>query len=628
MCGIAGIIGSNQEYCRVQLLEAMLSAMIHRGPNGTHIETFSESGFFGHNRLAVIDLNPRAKQPMWDATHRYCLTFNGEIYNFREIKKVLIQLGRHFCTESDSEVLVEAWAEWGISAIDRLVGMFAFGVWDDQLKQLFLVRDRMGEKPLYYAPIKNDFLRGLIFSSELKGLLVYPFFQKKISPAALDYYLSYGYASSQEAIFENSHKLPPASYLQFDCNTGQHRLIEYWSLSHSFKNKCTLSFSDATENLRTLLKNSVISQLISDVPLGAFLSGGIDSSAIVGEMAKNHKVAHTFSIGFREKSYSELKNSKIVSRHFSTEHHTKIVGDDIENHVEKIIGVFDEPFTDTSLIPMYYLSQYTREKVTVALSGDGGDELFGGYSTYQADRYHRVLSRIPPAIKNQLIKACAYLPVSHKKISFDYKIKQFLQGALLNNQQAHFKWREIFSKQQKNQLLLFPGEMPDTLSLNLRWFKDVEGCHYLDQAMYVDMKTWLVDDILTKSDRTSMAHSLEVRAPFLDHRLVEFAASLPIQYKIQSGSGKHVLKASQKKILPNKIIFQSKKGFNSPISHWLSGELFKMAHDITTSQCMLKWFNQNAIEKLWLEHQKGVCDNGYRLFNLMCLGLWHQQHLS
>lgn len=622
MCAITGIISTIPEYNQVNFLKLILSKLSHRGPDTTAIEIFNQSGCFGHNRLSIIDINERSTQPIWDVSHRYCLSFNGEIYNYLSLKKTLMQLGHHFRTASDSEVLVEAWAEWGINTIKELVGMFAFAIWDNNLKYLYLVRDRMGEKPLFYAEIKDNIQNGLIFASGLKGLIQYPWINKTLSLTALNHYLSFGYTATTDCIFSKIYKLPPASYLLYDTNKNAYKISQYWLLENFFQNKKNIDFKDAREQLNFLLKNSVAQQSIADVPLGAFLSGGIDSSSIVSQMRQNnHNKINTFSIGFYEKTYDELKNSKRVAQYLSVEHFTQIVSPPSFETLSKIIRSFDEPFSDTSLIPTYLLCKFSKQFVKVALSGDGSDELFCGYTTYQADRYHQFIKHFPMLIKIFLAKTSNHFPVSFNKISFDYKLKQFFRGCLLDLRQAHFAWREIFHMEQKEKLLndqfIFLLKK-NPVESNLNIFNNVSNCHALDQMMYVDIKTWLVDDILVKVDQTSMANSLEVRAPFLDHRLVEFAASLPIQFKID----KRILKSSQKTNLPNFVLTQSKKGFNSPVSHWLARDLFSMAHDITTGRYLTQWFNKKSIDTLWLEHQNGICDNGLRLFNLFCLGVW------
>lgn len=629
MCGIVGIIGNSEN--KALMLNNALQVQRHRGPDGTSVEFFNDIGCFGHNRLSIIDLSQHAKQPMWDRSHRFCLSFNGEIYNFKTLRKELIRLGRTFQTESDSEVLIEAWSEWGVNTINRLVGMFAFAVWDHHQKELFLVRDRMGEKPLYYGYIDNQIGNGVVFASELKGILAQNVIEKKLSLSALNHYLKFGYTNTADCIFENIYKLSPASYLHFSYLSKKIEIKTYWHLSSFFNQKIAIPFSEAVQNLNDLLSDSISQQRIADVPLGAFLSGGIDSSTIVSKMSdQRFKKINTFSIGFYDEAYNELKQSQMVANQLGVAHFVKKVGLSLADDIVSIVNAFDEPFADTSLIPTYYLCQFARENVTVSLSGDGGDELFGGYTTYQADRHYRSMKSLPLSIRKYLVSACRFLPTSFSKVSLDYKIKQFLNGCLHEPQQAHFSWREHFSTLERNLLIkedIKKIMMSQDNDANINWFKDVSACHYLDQAMYVDMKTWLVDDILVKVDRASMAHSLEVRAPFLDHRIVEFAASLPVEYKIKGRSGKHILKVSQHKYLPKKITYQSKKGFNSPVAQWLSGDLYNIARDVTLGSKLSNWFNTETIEDLWIAHQNRSCDNGYRLFNLFCFGLWCEKYL-
>src|SRR3990167_5479933 len=488
MCGITGLISNNPAYCKNVFLEPVLSSMHHRGPDATQIENLTQWGCFGHNRLAIIDLDSRSHQPMWDKSHRYCLVFNGEIYNYLSLKKELMQLGHTFLTQSDSEVLVEAWCEWRTKAIQKYVGMFAFAIWDDLLKQLYLVRDRMGEKPLFYAPIKNDFKNGIIFASELKGLIQYPFVEKTLSLSAINHYLSFNYTATTDCIYKNIYKLPPASYLIYDANTCEYKIDQYWILENYFYNKKTMNFNDAQDRLNDLLKNAVQQQSISDVPLGVFLSGGIDSSSIVAKMRENNfNQIDAISVGFNERTYSELDNSKKLANDFSIMHHTQIISPNINETLPTIINSFDEPFADTSLIPTYFLTEYARQFVKVSLSGDGGDELFGGYDTYSADRYYQLFKYLPAIAKHLLVKMANHLPTSFNKISFDYKTKQFLNGCLLSAEKAHLSWREVFSLKQKK--LLFTNELrfllnEDTMKNNLAWFDHVKDCHYLDRAMY------------------------------------------------------------------------------------------------------------------------------------------------
>lgn len=627
MCGIAGSISALNEN-RHDFVENMLRKIRHRGPDGSGIIKAGPA-ILGHQRLAILDLSTHANQPMWDSNKRHYLVFNGEIYNFGALREELSQLGHQFNTRSDTEVLLNAWMEWGIKSLSKFVGMFAFAIWDTAEQTLIMARDRMGEKPLFYSGFHENFEKGLIFSSELKSLIEHPAIPKKISLSAISEFLSQNYLLTDTCIFENIHKLPPAHYLIYQLD--QKPIIKcYWELKRFFHEKNhTISFNEAKEQFNHLIKTATTQQSYADVKVGAFLSGGIDSSTIVAQMAQqNSNNVHTFSIGFSEKSYNELPASMITAEHLKVSHKTKIVHPQIQELLPKLAYMFDEPFADTSMIPTYLLAEFAREFVKVSLSGDGGDELFGGYVTYQADRLHQHISKFPKFILKTLQQIIYLSPTSFSKISLDYKLKQFIQGCLHDYPAAHVSWRTIFSINEK--IKLFHPEFHEIAKINpfdkiQPYFEEVKNCNPLDQAMYVDMKTWLVDDILVKVDRASMAHSLEVRAPFLDHNIVEFAASLPVHYKIAGRRGKHIIKESQKDFLPKTIRVRKKEGFNSPISIWLNNELYDLAYSLTTSNKLLRWFEKSSIESLWKQHKNHIHDHGYKLFGLLNLALWLEE---
>lgn len=636
MCGIVGSLNwykADNEH----LIQRMTSTLAHRGPDAEKVITLGPL-VLGHRRLSIIDLSPLSNQPMCDHSGRYWIVYNGELYNFKILKKELIALGHQFKTESDTEVVLEAWKRFGIGCLQKFVGMFALALWDKEEQSLLLVRDRMGEKPLYFSRQDNN---NIIFASEMTALCLHPSLAFKINPRALSQFLSLNYVLTDACILEGVEKLPPAHYLLL--KKGQKPEIRcYWDLSSHFKNKnlnpthiptptsTWKSKEEAAEQLHSLLVNTVDDQMISDVPLGAFLSGGIDSSSIVSAMTQK-KSAHniqTFSIGFHEASYNELAESKIVAQHLNVDHHTQIIDADMVRMLPNIIQRTDEPFADSSMIPTYFLAEFSRQNVKVCLSGDGGDELFSGYDTYTADKLHQYMQFIPKSlIKLASTGVTKYWPVSHNKVSLDYKLKQFLKGCQMDFQHAHYFWRVIFSDQEKAAILR-DDVKSEVLQHNPyqgfeKHFADVADCHPLDQASYVDMKTWMVDDILVKVDRLSMAHSLEVRAPFLNHHLVEFAASLPVDWKMKFFQKKHILKLSQKTTLPHAILHRTKKGFNAPISPWFTGKLQTLAKESTLDNPFLKqWFKPDALEQLWKEHQHHVQDHGLKLFGLMCLGLW------
>lgn len=641
MCGIVGSLKwGNPD--PPGLIKRMTQALNHRGPDALGVQSLGPLTL-GHARLSIIDTSISSNQPMQDQARRYWIVYNGEIYNYQVLRQNLKALGHSFSTRSDTEVILEAYKEWGVDCLQHFVGMFALAIWDNQEKTLFMARDRLGEKPLYYALFPSDQLNNLtnhsdiIFASELKSMLLHPQITFKINPRALNEMLSLNYTLTDSCMIDNVHKLAPAHYLLIQ--PGKSPLLkQYWNLSQVFQQKkLTLSKAAAIEELNHFIQEAVRGQMISDVPLGAFLSGGIDSSTIVAAMTEigNAKLTQTFSTGFREKSYNELAESRIVANHLSVDHHTQIVDGNLTELLPKIIQHCDEPLADTSIIPTYFLAKFAREQVKVCLSGDGGDELFAGYETYAADKIHRWLRFFPKGLLNAASSmAGSLLPVSHQKISLDYKVKKFLQGCHMDFRRAHYFWRTIFTEAEKR-ILVQPDLHARVFSEDPfhqfnQFYKEVEGCHPLDQASYVDIKTWLVDDVLVKVDRFSMAHSLETRAPFLDHRLVEFAASLPVQWKMKGFEKKHLLKISQKKKLPHSTLFRAKKGFNAPISTWFMKDLQSMGREITLDTSLEAWFVKKEIENLWQEHLSGHKDQGLKLFGLTCFGLWlnHYQSLQ
>ncbi len=624
MCGICGVV--NWEGTPdAEPVRAMSSTMVHRGPNADGL-IIRPPAILAHRRLSIIDLSDGANQPMVDDSGRYSITFNGEIYNYRVLRTKLEGFGIRFRTQSDTEVLLNAYIAWGLECLQHLNGMFAFAIWDDVDKRLFLARDRLGEKPLYYSRLAGG---GIVFASELKALRRHPAVSRRINPRAVSQFLSLNYVLGDECILNGVQKLPPAHYLVVEaCKT--HAPQCYWYLAKYFREKRHFdSVHEATNELNSLIKDAVNMRLVSDVPLGAFLSGGLDSSTIVAAMARLRPPHQnlTFSSGFSEESFTELPKARFVAHYLGTDHYDQIVEGDSATALRDIVRCGDEPFADTSIIPTYFLSRFAVKHVTVCLTGDGGDELFGGYETYIADRIHGPLHRLPGSITGTLNRFINLLvPSRFDKVSLDYKIKKFLSGARLNQDQAHYHWRTIFSQAEKSELVRAERhaevlEMDPCLSF-LTHAHEVADVDFLDRAMYTDIKTWLVDDILHKVDRASMANSLETRAPFLDHKVVEFAASLPVHLKVHGFQKKYLLKKSQRPFLPSHIIHAKKQGFNAPVSHWLNGTFEETARRITHEGPLLDWLNPEAMAKLWDDHKSRRQDNGLKLFGLLCLGLW------
>jgi asparagine synthase (glutamine-hydrolysing) len=623
MCGICGSV--NWEASDVDAVRAMSSAMVHRGPNANGL-AIRGPAILAHRRLSIIDLSDDANQPMADKSGRYAITFNGEIYNYRVIRAELESIGIKFRTQSDTEVLLYAYITWGIECLQYLNGMFAFAVWDVFDKRLFLARDRLGEKPLYYSRLPGG---GLVFASELKALRLHPMVSRRINPRAISQFLSLNYVLSDECIIDGVQKLPPAHYLIVEC--GENNAPQcYWNLAKHFRKKRSFgSANEATDELNSLITNAVDIRLVSDVPLGAFLSGGLDSSTIVAAMSRLRPPRQnlTFSSGFSEESFSELPKASSMAQFLGVHHYDQVVDGNTATALETIVRCADEPFADTSIIPTFLLSKFAAKHVTVCLTGDGGDELFGGYETYIADRIHGPLHRLPgPIIKMLNLLTNALVPSSFDKVSLDYKLKKFLSGARLDQDCAHYHWRTIFSEAEKSNLVRAKRHA-EVLTVDpclsfLAHAHQVADLHFLDRAMYTDIKTWLVDDILHKVDRASMANSLETRAPFLDHKVVEFAASLPVNFKIHRFQKKYLLKKSQRQFLPSHIIDAKKQGFNAPVSHWLNGAFEKTITRVIRDGPLLDWLNREALTKLWDDHKSGRQDNGLKLFGILCLGMW------
>ncbi len=618
MCAIAGILSWNKDNNSV-VLKKMTETMAHRGPDAYgdwHNEVIS----LGHQRLSIQDTSVAANQPMHDFSGRYVIAFNGEIYNFQKLKKTLTQCGYQFKTHGDTEVILAAWNHWGVDALSYFEGMFAFALWDNHLKELYLVRDRFGEKPLYYFKLPNN---GVVFASELKGLLKHPACPKSLNPNAISQFLSLNYILTEQCILEGVHKLAPANYMIFKEN--QEPITRpYWSLAESFHApKWDLSEAELIEQFNELFTDTVKDCSLSDVPLGIFLSGGIDSSTIAASIKRASINEHlkAFTIGFTNKSYNELDKAKLVANNMQIKHLWEITTPENALFVKKIAENLDEPFADTSMIPMYTLASLARKNATVCLSGDGGDELFGGYETYRADILRNIFQYLP--FKNLLSTLAGYAPVSHKKVSFDYKLKQFTKGLSLSPERAHYSWRTIFSDAEKKDILRNTHKNAvlnhDPFEVFSKFYDDVKSCNMLEQHFYVDLKTWMVDDILVKVDRISMMHSLEVRAPFLNHKLAEWAIRLPTKHKIHKLRTKYLLKKSQEKNLPNSVLYGKKEGFSSPVSEWMTRDIVDQIRDNTT---ICEWLDKDQISKLWKNHNEKIVDCSYKLFGLFCLSSW------
>lgn len=623
MCGICGKVNYSGVVTH-GLIYGMCRAMSHRGPDSEGVAIEDNVGL-GHRRLAIIDTSDAGLQPMWDHSHRYIVVFNGEIYNFIELRNELLACGAKFVGRTDTEVLLESYKFWGISCLERFNGMFTFALWDTQAKELLLARDRFGKKPLFWAETQDG---GVVFGSCLRSLLCDPALRVTISPDALGRYLSFNYVSGDGSLLDPVRKLPPASFLILRPGGGR-RTGRYYDLSRSFHAKRRFaSEAEAAEELAVLLRDSVRCRMISDVPLGAFLSGGVDSSAIVSAMCgvrSAHEV-QTFSIGFREKSYDELPMARRVAKHLGVHHREAYVEADLLHGLQDLVLFGDDPLADSSLLPTHHLCGFARRHVTVALSGDGGDETFAGYETYVADRLSRGLAWLPGWTFAMMSRAMdSLVPASHAKVSLDYKIRHFLRGHDKQHWRSHAAWRRIFTREEQRRILRQPWRDAALASRPEEDFarldSEVAGCHFLDRAMYMDLRTWLLDDILVKVDRASMAHGLEARAPFLDYRLVEFAASLPVEMKLKGLRKKYLLRRMLRGSIPREAIDQPKKGFNAPVAHWVADWLEKLVK-CGPQGLFGDVVDHSELMRLLEEHRARKRDNGHKLFGLLMLHIW------
>ena len=620
MCGIVGIIDQRKQVDR-NLLANMTKSLKHRGPDDSDIwiNKLGNVGL-GHCRLSIIDLSKAGRQPMADDNKKILITYNGEIYNFKQIKKELEKKGYQFKSETDTEVIINAYKEWGTACLNKFNGMFSFGIYDDANKKLFLARDRVGKKPLYYAQYNGKF----IFSSELKSILCDSEFTHEIDYRALNFYLTFGYISFDFTIFKYIRKLPPAHMMVYDIRNNKIDITRYWDVPDSDGKK--YKEEELLEELEYLLEDAVRLRLVSDVPLGAFLSGGLDSSLVVAMMAKtSNKEVKTFSIGFKDKKYNELSYARIVADYFGTKHTEFIVEPDQFSIIDELANHLDEPFADSSMIPTYYLSKVTRKYVKVALSGDGGDELFGGYSSYIATLGNYYINKFIPLSLRKIISRYSE-NLSDKVVSKKQllRLKYTFHEAFIDRiSHAYFKdaYRKKLLNNETFNMLSDRYNEPEEFISNIL---NNSNRDLINTLGYVDFKNYLPEDILTKVDRMSMKVSLEVRCPFLDYRIVEFAfKKLNGNLKIKDKTRKYMLKKLAKKILPNTLNLNRKWGFNVPVSNWFREDL-----NLYINNTLLSWenefFKKSYIQRLIDEHKYGV-DHGGRLFTLLVFYLWHRR---
>lgn len=619
MCGITGILYPHPSR-RVEpsQLRAMNETLTPRGPD--------EAGFFvkanvglAMRRLAIIDVQG-GQQPAANEDQSIQVIQNGEIYNFKELREGLAKNGHRFRSDSDTEVLPHLYEEKGPAFVEELNGMFAIAIWDDRYQQLILARDRMGKKPLYYYSGNEIFL----FASELKALLAYPNLPREISSKALEKYLLYEYIPAPETIFKNIWKLPAGFFGIW--KGGQFKTERYWDIPANGSFPKTIE--EAQDELELKLKQAVKRRLISDVPLGAFLSGGIDSSTIVALMAEHLPAQRvkTFSIGFDEASFDESSYARQVARYFGVEHHEeKLSVQKMLAILPEVINFLDEPLGDASILPTYLLSRFTRQHVTVALGGDGGDELFAGYPTFLASKWARIYEKIPATLrKNFLEPAIQSLPVSTRYFSLDFKLKQFVKGTAYPLPQRHIIWTGSFSPPELTALLSHPADTTALFAPALACSPNGEPSRNGNNELCLYQKLYLQDDILTKVDRASMACSLEVRAPFLDKEIVEFVSPLPYRWKLKGWTMKHLLKKLMRGKLPKNILHRRKQGFAIPVAEWLKNDLKAKVIDTLHPTKINRegFFDAAYVQQLLREHTAGQANHSKKLWTLLMFEWW------
>ena len=625
MCGICGVAGGASD--SRELVERMCAALAHRGPDdegSVHLDGVT----LGIRRLSIIDLEG-GHQPIHNEDSRLWVVQNGEIYNHLDLRSELMAAGHSFYTQSDTEVLVHGYEEWGEDVVERLNGMFAFALLDRSRGVVFLARDRMGIKPLHYAIDGNR----LVFASELKALLCDPPLRRGIDPVALDQYLALEYVPSPLSMVRGISKLPPAHTLTWSVASGTERIRRYWApdLAEGQGVGPPRSLDAHGEELRAVLRESVRKELISDVPLGVFLSGGIDSSAVAAMMAELGSDVKSFSVGFADRSFDESGYARQVARHLGTEHRELTLEPDmLLGLIPKLASLLDEPLGDASIIPTYLLSEFTRRHVKVALGGDGGDELFAGYPTMQAHRLAGFYSRAPGVVRRGLVEPVVRrLPVSRDNLSFDFRAKRFVSGGSHPVAERHQRWMGSFAAEERTALL--SGEMRSEVARNGRGdpvaaVLDGAGLRDpLNQVLLIDMRMYLENDILVKLDRASMMASLEGRVPLLNNDFVEYATRLPLNMKLRGLRSKFLFKRALRGVLPDPILKRPKKGFGIPVAHWFRGPLKEQMLSVLSPERMAQkgFFDPAAVGVLVRDHLEGRHDNRKQLWTLFAFELWH-----
>lgn len=626
MCGIVGIVRNDRSDVDQALLARMCAAIRHRGPDDDGFY-FNGAVGLGMRRLAIIDLKG-GRQPIHNQDRTAWVVFNGEIYNYRELRDKLEKLGHTFYTNSDTEAIIHAYDQYGADCPKHLRGMFAFAIWDERTQELFLARDRVGKKPLLYAQVNGQF----IFGSEFSALLLHPDIGRDIDAEALHHYLSFMCVPAPLTVYRAIRKLEPGHSLRW--RKGEIKIERYWQ--PDFSKKLNISEQEAGERAIEILRDAVKVRLMSEVPLGAFLSGGIDSSAVVALMSEvSSAPIQTFSIGFEEQAFSELHHARRVAEYVGADHHEFIVRPDALEVLPALVEHYGEPYADSSAIPTYYVARETRKHVTVALNGDGGDESFAGYERYAAMRLAETYHRIPALLRDSVMRhAIELIPSSVNWRGRVRDVKRFIQAASLPKAERYLRWVSVFGSRAKQDLYSedFRQQTLRVSAANMLdpWFARANGFGVVDAALFTDIMTYLPNDLLVKVDIATMANSLEARSPFLDHHVMEFAASLPEKFKLRRLTTKYLLKRMLKKLLPAENLDRRKMGFGVPIGHWFRGKLQPFLRETLLAETSLKrgLFKPEAVKQLVELHTRGDQDYSHQLWTLLMLELWFQRFID
>ena len=618
MCGICGFNWNDEA-----LIRRMNDQLAHRGPDQDGVFCTDQVSL-GHRRLSIIDLSEHGRQPMFNEDKTLCLVFNGEIYNFQELRDTLSGKGHSFSSNSDSEVILHAYEEYGTGVLDKLRGMFAFALYDSKDNTLFLARDRIGIKPLYYYHKNNR----LVFASEIKAILEDRAVERRLNHQALYDYLGFEFVPAPATMFEDIYKLPAGHYLML--RNGELEVKQYWDLSFA-RNRNELGYDGSVERLRELLDYSVKSHLISDVPLGVFLSGGLDSSAIVAMMRRHISgPLKTFTIGYADKTFSELDYAAQVAEYFETDHQVLMLDDIRPEYVEKTLWHLDEPMTDLSTVPLYLLCKQARQHVTVCLSGEGADESFAGYDRFKASKLNLFFRTLPGPIRKQLVgRLINLLPDQPQKKGAINMLKRFVEGANLPPEGHHLRWQYFANEEQNNRLFNehFKGQVLfDPFRIVREYSERCDATDRINREIYLDMRYMMTDSVLMKVDKMSMASSLEVRVPLLDHVLVEFLASLPGNWKLKGMKTKYIFRSALNGLLPDNIVNRGKQGYSLPVKHLLRGEMKSyMVSLLNDSPVIRENMDIDYVNHLIREHSDMVHNHNHVLWALINVAIWHNR---